>query len=152
VIVWRLSRYTNLRGFGGIQVSGRWHGKGHPIVYAAASASTALLEILVHLDIDQVDIPDDFNLIEIEIPGEIALLAEKVRVGDPILTDEHSSREFGTRWLKERRSAILLVPSIVVPVETNVLINPEHPDAHKIEVVGTSTFVFDERLLRVPAI
>jgi len=152
LVVWRLSRFTDLQGIGGLHVSGRWHGKGHPIVYAAASASTALLEILVHLDIDQVDIPDDFSLIEIEIPGEIALSAEKVRAGDPILTDEHSSREFGTRWLKERRSAILLVPSIIVPVETNVLINPEHPDAHKIEVVGTSTFVFDERLLRVPAI
>lgn len=133
-------------------MAGRWHSKGHSIVYAAANASTALLEILVHLDIDQVDIPDTFKLIEIAIPDEIASSAEEVRARDLILTDEHSSREFGTRWLKERRSAILLVPSVIVPVETNVLINPEHPDAHKIEVVGTSTFVFDERLLRVPAI
>ncbi|MGF7210752.1 RES domain-containing protein [Skermanella aerolata] len=152
MIVWRLSRFTDLQGIGGLHVAGRWHTKGHSIVYAAASASTALLEIMFHLDIDQADIPDSFKLIEIAISDEIALSAEKVRARDLILTDEHSSREFDTRWLKERRSALLLVPSIIVPVETNVLINPDHPDAHKIEVIGTSTFVFDERLLRVPAI
>jgi RES domain-containing protein len=89
LIVWRLSRFTDLQGIGGLHVAGRWHEKGYPIVYAAASVSTALLEILVHLDIDQVDIPDDFNLIEIEIPGEIALSAERVRAGNPILIDEH---------------------------------------------------------------
>jgi len=151
LIVWRLSRYTGLQGIGGLHVAGRWHDKGHPIVYAAASASTALLEILVHLDIDPDDIPDDFNLIEINIPSGIALAAEEVQAGDPILTDEHVSRKFGTSWLKERRSAILLVPSIIVSVETNVLINPEHPDACMIEVIGTTRFVFDKRLLRVPA-
>jgi RES domain-containing protein len=152
LIVWRLSRYTDLQGIGGLHVAGRWHEKGHPIVYAAASASTALLEILVHLDLDPDDIPDDFNLIEIKIPSAIALSAEKVQAGNPILKDEHSSRKLGTDWLKERRSAILLVPSVIVSVETNVLINPEHPDAHMIEVVGVNPFVFDERLLRVPAI
>ena len=73
MIVWRLSRYTDLQGFGGIQVSGRWHEKGNPIVYAAASASTALLEVLVHLDIDPEDIPDDIKLIEIENPQQYRL-------------------------------------------------------------------------------
>jgi RES domain-containing protein len=74
------------------------------------------------------------------------LAAEKVEVRSPILVDEHESRKFGTAWLKERRSAILLVPSVIVSVENNVLINPEHPDAGKIKVISATPFLFDKRL------
>ena len=52
MILWRISNYPNLDGTGGLYVSGRWHSKGHPVVYCTLNPSTSLLEILVHMEID----------------------------------------------------------------------------------------------------
>ncbi len=71
--VWRLSRYASLDGAGGLHTSGRWHTRGRPVVYAAESASTALLEVLVHLEVDPEDLPDGFLLLAIDIPDDVAM-------------------------------------------------------------------------------
>lgn len=134
-----------------MHASGRWHEKGHPIVYAAASASTALLEILVHLEVDAEDIPQDFKLIRIWISDEVAAAAERLSPDSPVLANEEKSRRFGTAWLTEKRSAVLLVPSVIIPVETNILINPGHPDAAGVSMISATEFVFDARLFsRLP--
>ena len=55
MILWRISAYADLSGTGGLRVSGRWHQAGRPVVYAATSPPGAMLEVLVHLEIDPED-------------------------------------------------------------------------------------------------
>ncbi|UEM07238.1 RES domain-containing protein (plasmid) [Skermanella rosea] len=62
------------------------------------------------------------------------------------MANEDESRRFGTAWLAEKRSAALLVPSVIIPVETNILINPGHPDAAGVSMIDATEFVFDDRL------
>ena len=63
VRVWRISNYDDLNGLGGLRAGGRWHSRGRQIVYCSEHPAAALLEILVHLDIDLM--PEHFQLIEI---------------------------------------------------------------------------------------
>src|SRR5262245_54338136 len=73
--VWRICRQpyaaTTLDGIGGMYTSGRWHGKGHPIVYTASSAALAALEVLVH--VDPLVAPSDLRLLTIELPDDLAM-------------------------------------------------------------------------------
>jgi RES domain-containing protein len=72
--VWRICRkpYVDiaLDGIGGMYTSGRWHTKGHPIVYTAYSAALAALEVLVH--VDPLTAPPDLRLIAIELPDDLS--------------------------------------------------------------------------------
>ncbi len=54
--------------------------------------------------------------------------------------------DFGDAWLASRRSLLLIVPSVIVPQETNILINPRHPDADQIKIIKTTKFVYDGRI------
>jgi len=60
ITLWHVSNYAALNGIGGMYVSGRWHTKGHPIIYCSEDPSTALLETLVHIEIDAGDRPQIF--------------------------------------------------------------------------------------------
>lgn len=151
--VWRLCRARHagepLAGRGGLAVSGRWHPRGLPVVYTSSSLSLAVLETLVNAG--RESLPDDLVQIEIEVPDSLA--AETV---DPsLLTPSWRSYpapaelpSFGGAWLRERRTPLLRVPSAVVPEEWNLLINPAHPHASRIEAVTLRRFGFDPRLKR----
>jgi RES domain-containing protein len=151
--VWRLCRQpfvaTALDGIGGLYASGRWHRRGRPIVYAASSAALAALEVLVH--VDPLDAPDDLRLLTLELPDDF--LVEQVEVGSlPVrwaavpAPDELAT--LGTEWLTSRRSAALSVPSAVIPIERNLLLNPLHPAIVQVLVSEDRPFSFDPRLLR----
>jgi RES domain-containing protein len=107
---------------------GRWNSPGRPLIYAAESFAGALLEVLVHSNPGRV--PKTHAAIEITIPETITI--EPVRGEDLAGWDAEEqsvSRDFGDRWLKEQRSCVLLVPSLVTRGrERNVLINPDHRD------------------------
>ena len=85
--VWRVSDHTNLSGQGGMVSAARWHQKGTPVVYCADHPATALLEKLVHVDIE--DMPQGYTLITIEVPE---------------LASHRINAERPTRWLDERYS------------------------------------------------
>jgi RES domain-containing protein len=150
--LWRICRkpYTPsaLDGIGGLYTSGRWHRKGRPIVYTATSASLAALEVLVH--VDPLTAPDDLRLISIEIPNTItiealdpsALPADWRSVPAP-----PELQSLGESWLRSGRSAAWIVPSAVITVERNVLLNPLHPHAPRIRILSEEDFSFDPRLL-----
>ena len=151
--VWRLCRQpfaaTALEGVGGLHASGRWHRRGRPIVYAASSAALAALEVLVH--VDPLDAPDDLRLLTIELPDDLGI--ERVEVADlPArwiqvpAPDELAA--LGTDWLMSRRSVALSVPSAVIPIERNLLLNPRHPGIERVRVVDDTPFTFDPRLLQ----
>ena len=114
-------------------------------VYTAATASLAALEVLVNFSV----LPHGYVLTEIRIPPGVGI--ESVRIED--LPDDWQSsiptsatREFGAIWAFERRTAVLSVPSSVIPIERNFVINPLHLDFPKIHFLPSSPFRFDARL------
>lgn len=146
--LWRISNHISLAGDGGIRASGRWHTRGHRIVYCSESPAAALLEILVHFEIDVRNLPAKYRLLKLEGPEGLAV--EHVRAAD-LRADWRErpdiTRAAGDRWLQAGRSPMLRVPSAVVPETFNVLLNPAHPDATRLTVVRVSEHVLDPRLL-----
>ena len=152
--VWRISNYVDLSGIGGLEVAGRWHEKGRLVVYAADHPSSALLEALVHLEIDVEDVPDNFQLIEIDVPAALQIDAideaelEKLSVG--WRDDVRITRAQTSSWFQELKTPILRVPSVILPGVSNYLINPLHVDAARIVVVSARRHPYDVRLFRQP--
>jgi RES domain-containing protein len=91
MILWRISNYADLLGIGGIEASARWHTAGRPIVYLAENPSSALLEILVHLEADEEDRPDSYQILKVETAED--MISERRR----------DARHWGMTGWKERR-------------------------------------------------
>jgi RES domain-containing protein len=149
MLVWRLARlaHAKLDGEGARLAGGRWNSRGRAAVYASSRLSLAALELLVHTDVPLA--PSDLVAFELEIPDTIEI--ESVELADLPkdwrLPGYPSCRAIGDTWLAEERTAVLRVPSAVVPEESNYIINPGHRAAKAIHVVGRRKFAFDSRLL-----
>jgi RES domain-containing protein len=147
VILWRVSNYQTLDGVGGLYVSGRWHTKGHPVIYCTLNPATVLLETLVHIEIDSEDRPERFQVFKIE--GSDSLSIEKVEAASLTAKwpeDTSITQTIGDHWLGEGRSLLLQVPSAVVPETWNVLVNPQHAEANRLKITATCEHAFDVRL------
>ena len=149
--VWRICRRERagdpLGGRGGLHASGRWHERGARIVYTSATLSLAALEMLVHADRDLL--PADLVQIEIEVPVDLQI--ERIEIRDLPSTWRHypgpqALRRLGMGWIDRRRTAVLRVPSAVIPAEHNYLLNPLHDAMRRIRVAGRRRFVLDLRL------
>ncbi len=147
---WRIVKARHvLRAFdgeGARRLGGRWNSRGTPMVYAAGSQSLAVLEMLVHLD--HAALMASYCLISITFPRAIMTTLEVSQW--PADWNQRPTplavREVGDAWIAGAASAVLQVPSVVVPRESNFLFNPGHADFHK-EVIGKAQpFVFDPRL------
>jgi RES domain-containing protein len=118
-------------------------------VYLSEHRSLAALEVLVHVPRVQI-LRDRYAMIPVEIPDELVedLDAATLPSGwnDPV--DLGSTQRIGDRWLEERASAALRVPSAVIRGERNLLLAPDHPDAGRIDIAGPEAFLFDARLAR----
>jgi RES domain-containing protein len=152
VQVWRILRRRYLRealsGRGGLAVAGRWHSRGRLIVYTSESLSLSALEVLVHTDPDVI--PPDLMSVEINIPDDIRISTMQLRTLPTRWRRYPAPRllqVLGNKWLDARKTAVLQVPSAVIPGERNYLINPSHPDARRIRVVAAARFAFDSRLI-----
>jgi RES domain-containing protein len=143
VTVYRLTsaRFPRCDGEGARLYGGRWNSRGRAVVYAAATQSLAALEILAHT----AALSEDYVAIAIEPPADLAI--EEARGGDLSRSKLSDTREMGDRWLEQGRTAVLQVPSKVVPAEANYVINPAHPDFPRLRVAPPEPFRFDERLL-----
>jgi RES domain-containing protein len=141
-------RHTVFDPTGASLWGGRWNSPGHRVIYAAETYSATMLETLVHLS--HPSPPPGFLYVRIEIPERVSV--EKVDAdalngwGD---MDMRVSRTFGDQWYDEKRSAILLVPSVVtLGPERNVVIHAEHPDYKYIKVDPPHPVQWDARLFR----
>ena len=145
MIVYRLAKaaYAALDGEGARLYGGRWNSPGHPVVYAAANPSLAVLEVLVHLDLPTELMPDDYMLLGIEVPDVAAV--ETIAAAPP---DAEACVTIGDDFLTRRGALILSVPSVVVPQERNVLLNVLHPSMSTVSLVSQEPFRFDPRLAR----
>jgi RES domain-containing protein len=139
---------STLKGIGASKSNGfRWNSMHTYLVYTAESRALAMLEISVHLDLSE-DLPDDRYFVEIDIPEDISILelnTEYLPNGwdakPPLLITQY----IGDDFVKDNQTAVLKVPSSIVPPEWNYLINPHHPEVKKIKVVSTMKMTFDHR-------
>jgi RES domain-containing protein len=148
---WRLIKAEHaddaFDGEGARRGGGRWNSKGARVVYTSGLLSLATLEVMVHNHFfsalkNYVCIPIDFDS---SLSQSITLedLPDNWKA-DPI---PQSVKEVGDRWIQNQESAILKVPSAIIPAEYNYLINPSHPDFEKIVIHPPQKFAFDPRLL-----
>lgn len=148
---WRITKTKYLEkafsGEGAWLFGGRWNSKGQRLVYTAEHASLAVLEVLVHLE-SSLPLPV-YSLIQVEFEDgmierlELSELPRNWRRGSSLA----ATQLIGDKWIEERRSLALAVPSAILPIETIYLINPEHPDFDKISAHKPQAFSFDDRLL-----
>ena len=152
--LWRISNYNDLSGAGGLKASGRWHEKGRQVVYTCDHPASALLEVMVHLEIDFEDLPTTYQLLEIDVPDDVAIesvtIASMEKVSQDWKDDPKITRGILLTWFKEVRTAVVVVPSAIMPFARNYLINPRHTDAARISVVQAARYPHDRRLFRQP--
>lgn len=149
--MWRICRRSHraLDGEGARQFGGRWNSERVAVVYTSASLSLAALELLVH--VEAVTLPDDLVALEIELPDgpEHFAYAE----ADRLPPDWRSypapewEAELGDTWIADGEFLALGVPSAVIPMEFNILINPAHAAMRTVKILSERPFRFDERLL-----
>jgi RES domain-containing protein len=154
---WRIATDTpgytadDLTGAGAKLSGGRWNRPGNAVLYCAGNISLAVLETFIHLKAG--GLPLNRYLVEFSIPD--ALWADAVDlpappVGRDAIPTGKVSLDVGDAWLKAKRSALMIVPSVIVGEESNVLINPQHPDARRIAARKVRKWTYDPRLLNVP--
>jgi RES domain-containing protein len=118
-------------------------------VYCAPNPAGALLEVLVHAEVDIEDLPVSFRYLEIEAPDTLAIEdVDTSALAQSWRTDLAATRRAGDRWLQSSRTALVRVPSAIVPATWNVLINPRHPESAQVRIVRTHSHGLDPRLLR----
>jgi Uncharacterized conserved protein len=123
---------------------GRWNTPGSPMIYASLAYGTALLEKLVH---GSGQLPPNQHFIEITLPAGLSYeVFLEARLSGWDAMPASVSKNFGERWCRDLRSAILLVPSVVTRVEQNVLINPRHPEFSRITTSLHRPVHWDSRL------
>lgn len=154
LIVWRLltARYaqpkeSTFSGEGARLYGGRWNRKGVPMVYAAGSQSLAMLELLVQDE----PLRARYAMIPARLPKNLKIeriAFEQLPADWRDLAAREQLQVIGTDWAKRRSSAVLAVPSAVIPAETNYLLNPLHPSFAKIEIGEPQSFITDLRLVK----
>jgi RES domain-containing protein len=149
---WRLCKRSRVAsafdGRGAAQNPGRWNGSGVAVVYTAESRSLASLEVLVHTEDTQLLAAVNWAMIPVSIDESLIEILQTVPADWRRLPGPPSTREAGTRWVAESRSAVLRVPSIVVDGEFNYVLNPQHADFARLEIGEPLAFSFDPRLGR----
>jgi RES domain-containing protein len=106
--------------------------------------------MLVHFEFGDVDhLPDSFQLLMIDVPDSLSVITlDEHRLSPDWRTLEEETRAAGDAWLGESNSAILSIPSAIVPHTKNYLINPLHPEAKKIKIRSYGRYPFDSRLFK----
>lgn len=150
--LWRIAveapSYTanDLGGAGAKITGGRWNSVGTPLIYSATNISLATLETVLHLR--SGGLPFNRFLVRIDVPDDV--WAARVVLDPPpggwdAVPPGMTSRTTGDAWVASRSSALLLVPSVIVPDESNVLINPQHPDVASITATTIKRWIYDPR-------
>lgn len=155
ILAWRIGtdtpNYTSedMCGIGAKTTGGRWNRQGTALVYTASTRALACLETVVHLG--SGGLPLNRYLVRIEIPDDMwaarkTLTDKTAPVGWDAIPPGKDSLDVGDSWVKAGSSCILEVPSIIVPEELNVLINPAHADARRIVAVKVRKWLYDARI------
>ena len=148
---WRIAKQTHhstgLSGEGARLYGGRWNPVGTPVIYVAESLSLATLEIIVHLENEQL-LYSHFVKIPVTFDDSLvfSLSRKKLPRDWDSLPSSGSTQKIGQKWIERAKYAILKIPSTVTREEHNFVINPAHPGYSAIEFGEPQRFDFDERL------
>lgn len=152
VVAWRIvkSRFAKqaFTGEGARRFGGRWNSPGHAVVYTAESQALAALEILVHVDSEKL--LRKYVAIPVTIEEDLisSLDMAKLPRNWKAFPVPPATRMLGDHWVFSRESAVLRVPSVVIPNESNYLLNPLHKDFKKLIVGAPKLFRYDLRLTK----
>ena len=149
--VWRICKRKHLdsafSGIGGLYAQARWTPQGFKVVYTAESLALASLEVFVHTESDRIPLV----AIRAFLPEDIAMTVVDVNS----LPEDWQSmaayptlQNIGKQWLQKQVSPVLKVPSSIIPVEFNYLLNPQHPDL-QLTLEPALRFNFDNRMWKV---
>jgi RES domain-containing protein len=150
VSAWRITKRKHARlaftGEGARRYGGRWNSPGTAIIYTAESQSLAVLEILVHLD--SPELLKKYALFQGAIDESYILDIDAAALPRNWRAEPAPSRvqKIGDDWVAKSTSAVLRVPSALVPGESNFLLNPGHIDFRKLQISRPIPFDFDPRL------
>ncbi|MEQ9438475.1 MAG: RES family NAD+ phosphorylase [Cyclobacteriaceae bacterium] len=151
MIVYRIARQRyarDLSGTGARLYGGRWNGKGVALLYTAESRALAAMELAVRMDVN--DLPRDLMLISIGLPPQATL--QQV---DPFQGwDQHpagaETQQRGNTFVTQGNDLLMRVPSVVIKGDYHILVNPQHPQFHQVNIEDVVPFFFDERLSSGP--
>ena len=146
--VWRICKRKHqdsaFSGTGGLYASGRWTPQGFLVVYTAQSLALASLEVFVHTESDRIPLvairaflPENIAMSEVDVSSLPVDWQQPAAY--PVL------QNIGKRWLQEQQTPVLKVPSAIIPVEFNYLLNPQHPDL-QLSLLPPLQFKFDQRM------
>jgi RES domain-containing protein len=145
--LWRISNHRSLAGEGGLKYAARWHSAGQRIVYLAESPAGAMVEILVHLELEEDELPASYTLLRVGAPDDLPIREIRVPEDEEWKRNLNLSRRLGDEWLVQRETALARVPSAILPDTSNYLLNPLHADAKRIHILQITRAEFDPRLL-----
>lgn len=148
---WRICKQahqaTAFTGIGAQHVGGRWHFKGHPVVYCSENLSLAALEVFVYLEPSML--PEDLVSLCVEFPDTDSvetIEAETLPENWRRYPGPDELKQLGLSWLQRRSSVVLRAPSAVNPQEYNLLLNPNHPEMGELGKPVVRPFHYDPRL------
>lgn len=139
----------DLSGKGAAIFGNRWNSKGVEMLYTAESRALAMAEVVVHLSL--ATLPDDYQMIEIEIPETIyidILKESSLKNGWNSNPSNSTTQAIGDSFIISHKNLVLKVPSAVVKGDFNYLLNPNHPDISKIKIKSITKFPFDTRIFK----
>lgn len=131
-------KHADLSGIGAKLLGARWNSPGNAVVYTASCGALAALEYMVHM----TALPLNMMMLRVEVPDTL-----KIEEVDSLPADPKALRQIGDEWLDNNETVALRVPSVLVPRQWNLLINPMHPLFPAIQIVEKKPFAFDSRLL-----
>ena len=137
---------NDLSGAGAKNTGGRWNSVGTPLVYSATNIALATIETILH--IRSGDLPFNRFLVRIDVPDDVwaaRIVLNPLPGGWDAVPSGMTSRTTGDAWVASNSSALLLVPSVIVPDEYNLLINPQHPDVASITATTVKRWIYDPR-------
>lgn len=151
MIVYRIVKSAHARdlsGTGPRLYGGRWNPKGVSVIYTSESRALAALEFYVHLS--RAVILPGLSVVSIEISDSVFM--KEIAVADlpknwRTYPAPPELAAFGAEWVRSRDSLLLRVPSVVMPPECNVLINPVHPEMKEVQIIEIEEYVLDQRLI-----
>jgi RES domain-containing protein len=152
MLAWRICREATagsaFDGEGARLYPGRWNHRGVPVVYCASTLSLASLELFVHLDPD--DLPSDLVSVRVDVPDALVetLDRKKLPRGWRAYPAPVELQDLGSEWVLSLRSVALRVPSAVLPIEENILLNPHHARMAKLTIDPPEAFAFDPRMFK----
>ena len=151
MLVYRIARKAfkdDLKGIGAEKFGGRWNNIGVPLAYACQYRSLALLEIAAHIQL--LYMPQYFYMVELEIPDSDIQIVSENQLPHKWMENPHNSltQSVGDAFVKQNTTLALRVPSAIVKQEFNLLINPNHKDFYKVEIIKSYPFIIDYRLAK----